>query len=219
MELDDIKSAWQALDRRLERQHALGLRLFTEGRVTAAKARLGWFIAGKWLQLALALALTIFAATFWIAERGHAALMLSGIALHVYGVALAISGVMELLLAIRIRYATPVVTLQRYLAHLRAWRGCMMPWLGLSHWLLWVPATLIGFRVTTGVDLWAHAPRVVISFLVAGSVGLAATLWLIHASPARLRRRVRDYLDRTNAGCAILGAQGALDEIARFEQE
>lgn len=219
MEPDDLKTAWKALEQRLERQRAVSVELFTESRIQAARGRLVWFAVGKWLQLALAIGLTVFAATFWVAERAHPALLASGLALHVYGVALAIAAVMEILLVVRLRAARPVVTIQRYLAYLRVWRARMMPWLGLSHWLLWVPAVLVLFRVLFGVDLGAERPIVVLSFVAVGALGLSATLWLLYASPPRLRQRVRAWAETTFSGAAIAAAEGLLDEIDRFAAE
>lgn len=219
MEPDDLKSAWKALEQRLDRQRAVSLDLFTESRIQAARGRLVWFTVGKWFQVALAIGLSAFAATFWVAERAHPALLASGLALHAYGIALAIAGVMELLLVVRLRAARPVVTIQRYLAYLRVWRARMMPWLALSHWLLWVPAVLVLFRLLFGVDLGAERPIVVWTFLAAGTLGLLATLWLLYASPPRLRQRVRAFAETTSTGAAIAAAEGLLDEIDRFAAE
>jgi hypothetical protein len=219
MEPDDLKSAWKALEQRLDRQRAVSLDLFTESRIQAARGRLLWFAVGKWLQVALAIGLSVFAATFWVAERAHPALLASGLALHAYGVALAIAGVMELLLVVRLRAARPVVTIQRYLAYLRVCRARIMPWLALSHWLLWVPAVLVLFRVLFGVDLGAERPIVVLTFLAAGALGLFATLWLLYAAPPRLRRRARAFAETTSTGAAIAAAEGLLDEVDRFAAE
>ena len=219
MEIEELKTAWRALEQRLDRQRAVSVDLFTESRIELARRRLAWFAVGKWLQVALAIGLAAFAATFWVAERAHPALLASGLALHAYGVALAIAGVMEFLLVVRLRAARPVVTIQRYLAYLRVWRARMMPWLALSHWLLWVPAVLVLFRLLFGVDLGAERPIVVVTFLAAGALGLVATLWLLYASPARVRQRVRAFAGTTATGAAIAAAEGLIEEIERFAAE
>lgn len=219
MELDDLKQAWQTLDRRLERQQAIHLRLFTENRLDKAKYGLRWLLLRKILQIAIAVAMTVFFATFWIAHRGDSVLLLSGLVLHAYSVMLIVSGVMELLIATRIHYAAPVLTIQKYLTYLKLWRSRMMPWLGLSWWLLWIPLTLVGFEALFGANLWANAPDAVYTFVGVGMAGLLTTLWLIHASPQRLRQSVRDYLESSNTGHAIQRAQAMLDEIERFEKE
>jgi hypothetical protein len=219
MELDDLKTAWKSLEARLDRQRAFDLQMLTESRVEAARRRLFWFTAGRWLSIAIAVAVILLGSNIWVHEHAHPWLLASGLTFHAYGVALLCSSVMELLIALRIRNAAPVVTMQKSLAHLRTWRARMLPWLALAHWILWVPAVLILFRILLGVDLGAEKPLVVLSFLASGTVGLAASLWLLHGSPPRLRARVRTYVDGTQAGAAIAAAQGLLDEIDRFAAE
>jgi hypothetical protein len=219
MELDDLKQAWQTLDRRLQQQNAISLQLLTDSRVRTAKSSLRWPLVRSAVQIALGVALTIFFALFWIGHRDNAMLMVSGLVMHAYSVMLIIAGVMELLLLIRIDYAAPVVTIQRYLTLYRQWRNRSMPWLGLSQWLLWIPETLIVFKAWLGIDLWANAHAVVYIFLAIGAAGLLGSMWLVYWSPAALRGRVGCYLDETNAGPAVMRAQASLDEIARFERE
>jgi hypothetical protein len=219
MELDELKQAWQSLDRRLQQQNALNLQLLTDSRVRTAKSGLRWLLVRSALQIALGVALTIFFAIFWIEHRDNVSLLVSGLVMHAYSVLLIIAGVMELLLLVRIDYAEPVVTIQRYLTLYRQWRKRCMPWLGLSQWLLWVPETLILFKFWLDVDIWANDHGVVYIFLAIGTAGLLGSMWLMYWSPTALRRRVTSYLDQTNACPAVMRAQASLDEIARFERE
>ena len=53
LELDDLRRSWQALERKLEAQHALNLELATETRVDKAKARLRPVLIGQVLQAAI----------------------------------------------------------------------------------------------------------------------------------------------------------------------
>ena len=136
MELDDLKQAWQTLDRRLQQQKEINLQLLTESRMRKARSSLRWLQAGSIAQVALGVVVTVFCATFWSSHLGETALMLSGIALHAYGVAMIVTGVMELLLITRIDYAAQVITIQKYLTLLRQWRIRSKRWLGLSQWIL-----------------------------------------------------------------------------------
>lgn len=219
MELDELKSAWQALDRQLQRQKQVNLQLFTETRLRKARASLRWLLAMGIGQVAIGALVTVFCARFWIAHLHQPALMLSGIALHAYGVAMIVAGVTEILLIVRTDYAEQVVTIQKYLAMLRQWRIRSRRWFGLAQWLLWVPVMLVMLEYLFGFDLWAHSPATIEWGLAIGVAGLLATLWLLHRSPRALRRRVGDYIDDTNAGGAIRRAQASLDEIAGFERE
>lgn len=219
MELDELKAAWQSLDRQLQRQKTINLQLLTETRLRKARAGLRWLLALGIGQVAFGVLVTVFCATFWIAHLHQPALMLSGIVLHAYGVAMIVAGVTEILLIVRTDYAGQVVVIQKYLAVLRQWRVRTKRWFGLAQWLLWVPVMLVMFEYLAGVDLWMHSPAMVGWCLATGAAGLLATLWLLYRSPRALRRRVGDYLDDASAGSLLRRAQASLDEIAGFERE
>ncbi|MDN5782244.1 MAG: hypothetical protein L0H23_09550 [Luteimonas sp.] len=219
MELDELKAAWQSLDRQLQQQKRINLELLTETRMRGAKAGLRWLQALAVGQAVIGLVVTVFCARFWTSHMDAPALLLSGIVMHAYGVAMIITGVVEMLLLVRIDYAAQVVTLQKYMALLRQWRIRTRRWLGLAQWLLWIPTTLVMLEYLIGFDLWAHSPATVGWFLAVGIAGLLATLWLMYWSPRALRRRVGNYLDDNSAGALLKRAQASLDEIVSFERE
>jgi hypothetical protein len=219
MELDDLKQAWQSLDRQLQQQKRINLELLTETRMRKAKAGLRWLQALSIGQVAVGLLVTVFCARFWSSHLHDPALLLSGIVLHVYGVAMIIAGVMEMLLLVRTDYAAQVVTIQKYLGLLRQWRIRSKRWFGLAQWILWIPTTLVMLEYLIGLDLWAHSPATVGWFAAVGVAGLLATLWLMFWSPRALRSRVGDYVVDNSTGTLLKRAQASLDEIARFERE
>src|SRR3546814_7271641 len=98
-----------------------------------------------------------------------------------------------LLLVIRTDYAAQVVTIQKYVTLLRQWRVRSRLWFGLAQWLLWVPVMLVLLAWLAGFDLWAHSPATVLGCLAVGVAGLLATPWLIHWSPASVRRRSEEH--------------------------
>src|SRR5690606_15232366 len=171
MELDDLKQAWQSLDRQLQQQKRINLALLTETRMRKAKASLRWLQACSIGQVAVGALVTVFCARFWIAHMHEPALLLSGLVLHAYGVAMVIAGVMEMLLLVRTDYAAQVVTIQRYLNLLRQWRIWTRRWLGLAQWILWVPVSLVMLEYLVGFDLWSHSPATVLGFLAVGATG------------------------------------------------
>ncbi len=216
MELDELKQAWQTLDQRLERQTAISRHLFTESRVDKAKARLRPLLAGQVIQVVIGIALTMFFAQFWIAHTDSVLLLVSGLLMHTWSVLLTISAVMELLLVVRINYAAPIVTIQKYLGLLRVWRTRISPWLGLPFWLLWMPLLAVVFEVLFGVELHASVFWYGIPI---GIAGLLATLWFHRWSHRPERRHIGEAIDADSAGHGVTRAQAFLDEIARFEQE
>src|SRR3546814_15188199 len=70
-----------------------------------------------------------------------------------------------------------------------------------------------------GFDLWAHSPATVLGCLAVGVAGLLAPLWLIHWSPAAVRRQVGNYFDDQSTGAVIRRVQDSTAEIDRFERE
>lgn len=217
MELDELRAGWQALEQRLATQESLNRELLAQRRVDRVRGRLRWFAACRAVQVALAVALVACIAPYWIAHRAQAGLVLSGLALHAYGVALAVSGILELLIAVRAQLAGPVLRVQRYVGYLRDWRGRVGPWLCLSHWLVWIAVVLVLADVVLGVDLWAVRPAIVLAWLAISMAGLAATVWGLTAAPPCVRDRLRAALQRSGLGQAVPDGEPLLDELDRFE--
>ena len=216
MELDELKLAWQTLDRRLQEQTALNLQLLTETRIDKVRSRLRplWF--GQVIQLIVGVLLTVMFANFWIVNTGSPALLASGLVMHAWSVALIISAVMELLLITRIDYAGPVLTIQKSLAQLRLWRTRVSPWLGLPFWLLWMPLMAIVFKQQFGAPM--HASVYYIGIPI-GIVGMLATVWFHRWAHRPERRHIGEAIDAGSAGRSVTRAQQYLDEIARFGEE
>src|SRR3546814_12263109 len=107
MELDDLKQAWQSLDRQLQQQKRINLQLLTESHMRKAKAGLRWLQAFSVAQIAIGAVVTVFCARFWIAHMHEPALLPSGLVLHVYGIAMTIPGLTEILLLVRTELAEP----------------------------------------------------------------------------------------------------------------
>src|SRR3546814_1268380 len=152
------------------------------------------------MQVAIGVVLTVFFARFWTSHLGNLPLVLSGITLHAYSVALIISGVTELLLVIRTDYAAQVVTIQKYVTLLRQWRVRSRRWFGVAQWLLWVPVMLVLLAWLDGFDLWAHSPETVLGCLAVGVAGLVAELGVIQWSAASVSRRGGDRFERQRTG-------------------
>lgn len=214
MELDELKHAWHALEQRLERQRALTLRMHTEARIDRARRHLRWLLLGQVVQLAIGLLLAAVFARVWIGNLDQPWLLAFGLAMHAWGVLLACSAVVEVLLVTRIGYARPVLTVQRYVATLRRWRTRVSPWLGLPFLLLWMlgPFVLAGLGArVSGTWLWLNLAVGVA--LVVAAWGLYR--WSHHPGREALARRVDDFL----GGDSLRHAQERLDEIDRFAQE
>ncbi|HEV7609076.1 MAG TPA: hypothetical protein VGO61_17165 [Steroidobacteraceae bacterium] len=218
MELDELKRQWQELDRKLERSLSLNLRLLTESRARRTKRWLLPILLMQPLQFAIGLALTAYFARFWFAHLGTPSLFVSGMVVHAMCVALMIDAVMRVLIIVRINYAAPVVTIQRYLALLRRREIHSFKWTWMLTFLAAPAMLVVGAKVVAGVDLWAVAPAAVIDTAIGGAIG-AGLSYAFDRWAQRGRGRVSALMDRIYVGYSIARAQAALDEIDEFVRE
>jgi hypothetical protein len=217
MELDELKGAWQALERKLDRQHALELHNFRSGRLAHARSGLRPLIAGQVVQAALGVGLMALFAPYWVRHWGEWHLVVYGASLHLYGLMLMLLAARDLVHIARIDYAAPVLEIQKQLAALRAQRIRSGPAFAISGCFAWIPLVLVIFQ-SLGADVWLHKPAVVGWFVVSGVVTALFTWALLAWVRLPRNARMRQSLDDDAAGRSVTRAQAVLDEIARFEQ-
>jgi len=218
MELDELKSAWQALDRRLEQHSALSLEVFRQGRLERAQASLRPLARAQVLQMLAGIVLVVLSASFWSAHRTAPHLLIAGLSVHLYGVLMIVCGAITLDLIRRIDYGAPVLAIQKQLARLRQFYVRTGTALGLAWWVLWLPLLMMFFMALFGADLFLNAPWMVYSNIAVGSIGLLATLWFYRWSRDPRRPRLRRWVDDTVTGSSLRRTRSVVDEIARFEQ-
>ena len=217
-ELDDLKAAWQTLNRNLERQHALTLHQVRKRKMTRFRSGLRTLVAGQVIQLICGAILAGLSARFWITHPGTPHLAMYGLLLHAYGIMFIAFAVRDLVLIRQIDYAAPVVAIQKQIAALRAWHLRAGVWFALVGSFIWAPSVLAIFY-WFGVDLWAADPNVKYWFIVNDFVCLGLTYMLVCWLRLRRQSRLTNYLQGELAGRSVNRAQAMLDEIARFEQE
>ena len=216
MELDEMKQAWQALDRRLEQQHALSLQLFRDGRLDTLRRGLRPLLWGQAVQMLIGAAGLLLLAPIWIAHWHDPAVLIAGLVLHAYCVGLIAVGAAVQLHVAQIDYAAPVLTIQRQLLRLRrtyAVGGALV--VGLPWWFLTAPLLVVLSRG----EIMLRAPMVIWSQLAIGALGLLATAWFHRWSHHPQRAALARRLDASAAGGSLRRAQAALDEVARFARE
>ena len=218
MELDDLKTAWQTLDRRLDAQTALNLHIFKDGKLDKARRGLRPLAWGQAFQILCGVGLVVLSVPFWSAHLDVPHLLLAGISVHVYGVLMIICGGATISMISRIDYAAPVLAIQKQLGHTRRFYVRTNVGLGLAWWFLWMPMMMMFFMSAFGVDLYANAPSVIYGGTAIGAVGLLLTLmfdrWARHPSRPAMAKIVDDSV----AGGSLNRAQRVLDEIAQFER-
>lgn len=219
MELDDLKQAWQDLDRKLERQHAMDLLRFREERGKRLKSGLWPLVLGQGLQMLIGLAVLLLGVDFWTSHRDVTHLFVCGLILHVYGVALIACGGMVQAMIAAVDYSAPVLEIQKRLARLRKFYVRTGMVVGLAWWLIWMPFVTVVFMVLFGADLYLNAPSVFVIGGAIGVVGLLATWWFHHWSRHPSRPRLAKAMEDSITGRSLRRAQAIAEEIARFERD
>lgn len=216
MELDEMKLAWQLLDRQLERQFALDLQLFRERKLDKLQRGLRPLVWGQALQMTIGALGLLWLAPVWIAHWHDPAVLLSGVVVHLYCIGLIVVGGLVQSGIARIDHGASVLTIQRQLLHLRqtyAVVGAVA--VGLPWWFLTAPLLVV---LSHGAIL-RTAPSVIWIQLAIGAAGLLATWWFHRWAHRPQCANLGRKLDDNAAGGSIRRAQAALDEIARFERE
>lgn len=217
-ELDDLKAAWQILNRNVERQHNLALHQFRETKLARFRAGFRPLVLGQVLQIICGALLALWGGSFWFDHLGTAHLMIYGVSAHAYGILLIVFAARDLHLISQMDYATPVLALQKQVDALRRWHLKAALWFGITGCFVWIPLMLMIFH-RLGADVWVVHPEVVGWFLVSGLVCLAVLLGIVFWSRRAGKEGAARKLDDNSAGRSVSRARALLDEIARFEQE
>ena len=219
MELDELKAAWQTLDRRLDQHDRINLLLLTEQRVAKARSRLRPLFFGQLVQILSGVLMIALGVSVWSSHREVSSLLISGLIIHIYGVAMIIIAGVTLGMIAAINDAAPVLEIQQRLARLRTFyiRGGMA--IGLAWWLIWIPFVTVLFNWLAGVNVVERTPSVAVIGIVIGVVGLFAT-WLFHRWAHNPQRpRLAKFLDNSMTGSSLRKAREELDVLKAFERD
>lgn len=220
MELEDLKTAWQQLEHRVEVAE-IRLHEYREQRTVGALRRLLMrMTAGQAIQAVLSVMAIAVAAPFWIQHRHIPHLLIAGLTLHIYGVAMVCSCVVQILLIGQIYYTESVVMCQRRTLEFQRLRVLSSLALGLPWWILWIPVTMVGAERFMGTDLYQVSPGWIQVSLVIGLCGIGASIGVArrlaaHPPESKALRNVIDSL----SGCSLARTIRQFEEIQRFAGE
>jgi hypothetical protein len=218
MELDELKSAWQRLDQRVEEIAALTRRSWTGTVTRRARWRLAPMLLGSVLNIIAGLIFAVMCGAFWSAHLDKPGVVVAGMTLHLASIGLVVIGAVRLALILQVDYTQPVLEIQRSLAKLQQWetRSFLVAWLG--SWLVVTAAMMIAVAALTGFDLWQIAPSYV---LMALAVSLAGGLapWLLHRWAQRRGGRLAAWFDAFMLNHNIARASAAIAEIDDFARD
>lgn len=218
MELDEFKSAWQALDRRLELDNRLRLHDLRERTLHKTRGNLRPLYWGQVAQTLFGLIFILLAGLLWMSHPAHASTIVAGVLVHAYGVLTIIGAGVVISVIGKVDHARPVLDIQKQLLRIRTLyiRSGMVA--GLPWWFLWI-AILQVLAGLGDVDLLAKAPSLVWSGYGIGIAGLLATWWFHRWARRPERGEFGREMDDSLTGGSLRKALAQLEELKRFEQE
>jgi hypothetical protein len=218
MELDELKSAWQTLDQRLQRDQAISLALYSHQKLDSTRSSLRPLYAGQWVQLFGGIFVILLAGFLWSTKPTAASVIIAGVIVHAYGIGCVIVAAMVMAAIRRIDYSGAVADIQNRLARVRRAYIVSAIVAGLSWWLLWIPFLML-LAGLGGIDLYSNAPSLVWIGTALGIAGLLGTRWLYRYSQSKPHSRLGHAVDDALTGRSLQRARACLDEIRRFNTE
>lgn len=218
MELDDFKSAWRSLDRRLQRDDTLRLHVLRERKLDKARGSLRPLFWGQVAQILFGIPFILLASLLWMSQPAHASSIVAGVLVHGYGVLMIVAAGVVLGALREVDYAAPVLEIQKKLLRARTLyiRSGMVA--GLPWWFLWI-AILQVLAGLGDVDLLAKAPSLVWIGYGIGAVGLLGTWWFHRWARRPQRAAFGRKMDDSLSGGSLRKALAQLDELQRFERD
>jgi len=219
MELDDLKTAWRELDRKLDDNRALNLQVFRELKLDKTRSALRQLAAGPLAELLLNGLGLLLLGSFLADHFETAKYAIPALVLHAAVLLLLAADLRQLVRIARIDWAAPVVQIQRDLAELRAARIRTTQLTLLFAPLLWTPLVIVAAKGLLGFDLYLLGPAYIAWNIAFGLAVIPLGLWAARRLAGRLSPNFLQRLADDVAGRSLATALGHLEEIARFEDE
>jgi hypothetical protein len=216
MEPEDLRVAWRALERRVERQGELIVAEITR---RAVRRSLWPLVLGQTVQLLFGVATTLVGVWLWRTFQAVPLAFVCGIVVHVYGVAVIIASGVVLGGIQRLDPTLPVVALQERLAKLRRAYVVGGAVVGLPWWVLWTVPPIVVAALRAEADPSLGFPRWLALSLAFGVLGLAATWWWHRWVRRPGREALAARLAASGVGAALRRAQADLDAARAYEAE
>ncbi len=220
MEFDDLRTAWQSLDARVEELERSSLALRRHGELARVQRALRWFAASPALGLAQDLVGIGLLAAFLRGGPHEARFVLPALALLACLVPSALTNLWQLAVVGRLDWSAPVLELQRSLARVRAVRVRVVGAIFLLAPLLWMPLLIVAAQGLLGVDVYrvASSEWIAANYLF-GLLAIPVLRFAARRVTGRLSSRTLARIVDAISGASLARALSALDEIAGFEME
>ena len=218
MEPNELKSAWQTLEKTLERSNRLSAAMLRQQRQDATHKHLWPLRLNQAFQIFFGVLFIALAALLWSTKPTAISVVLAGVAVQAYGIGCIITAGVVFSALNSIDYAAPVVAVQGGLARVRRAYGICVLVAGLSWWFLWIPLLML-LAGLAHINLYAHAPSVIWIGMAIGVAGLAGTYWIYAYSLKSSNQQLRRFVERAAFGGSLQKALQQLHEVRRFEEE
>ena len=218
MELDELKSTWQALEKALERGNQLSVAMLRQKRLDAVNRSLRPLKLNQTFQIFVGVLFIVLAGILWSTKPTAISVILGGIIVQAYGIGCVMTAGMVFSSLSRIDYAAPVVEVQGGLARVRRAYGICVLVAGLSWWFLWIPLLML-LAGLAHFNLYAHVPSVIWIGMATGVVGLLGTYWMYIYSLKSSNMQLRQFIERAAFGRNLQNALQQLNEVRKFEEE
>src|SRR5579862_8987353 len=86
MELDELKTAWQAIDRKITRDNEVSFALYRDRKLDRTLSRLRPMRWGQVIQLIAGIGIVALAGLLWSTKPSGIAVIAAGVAVHLYGI-------------------------------------------------------------------------------------------------------------------------------------
>ena len=163
---------------------------------------------GQIIQIFIGILTILLGVQCWAPNTHLPHRLVSGLILHVYGLALIVAAANVIARIKRIDYSEPVHVVREKLGAVNRLYTRVGPIVGFPWWLMWIPAF-----VAVGFDAVLYPVSLVVSLIV-GVVGLVASIWL-YTRALKRHNAGRDREDGKLAGGSVAEAYRVLDEIER----
>jgi hypothetical protein len=221
MQLDDLKEAWQAHGRALEKSLAIDERILRELLLRKVRVALAPFVVVRALEVVVGIGALFLVMPVLVAHLGEPRYLVVGGTVAV--LALWITGLCAYLLvnSLQLDWGGAVTSIQRDVERIKLAEYRALKWALLGGVVVWLPGLLVLFEALTGVDALA---RVDLAYLVGNfAIGLAVLALGLALSRRYVERsdlgpRARRVIDALS-GRSLRVAQGHLAELAKFQRE
>jgi hypothetical protein len=218
MELDELKSTWQALEKALERGNQLSAAMLRQQKLDAVQKHLRPLKLSQAFQIFWGIPFIVLAGFLWSTRPTAISVILGGIVVQAYGIGCLMTAGMVFSSLSRIDYAASVVEVQGGLARVHRAYGICALVAGLSWWFLWIPLLML-LAGLAHINLYAHAPSFIWINMATGVVGFLGTYWMYIYSLKSSNMRFRHFMERMTFGRSLQNALQQLTEVRKFEEE